>query len=251
MAVEEIKPYNQETDKAEQVEEMFDNIAPSYDFMNHAMTFGLDRVWRNKAISLLKTDLPHSADLQLLDVACGTGDITFALADRLKPCKVTGIDLSPGMLREAEQKLQSDKFAAFRESVTFQEADCLKLPFNDDSFDAVTVAYGVRNFENLLAGYQEMRRVLKPGGIICVIELCEPKNWIVNAGYHVYSRGIIPLIGKLVSGDRKAYAYLLESIKSCPSRDNMLALMREAGFHETKYKVLFPGTVAVYLAKKA
>lgn len=253
MAVEEIKPYDKDTGKAQQVEQMFDTIAPSYDFMNHAMTFGLDRVWRNKALRILRKAMSGSESLakpHILDVACGTGDVTFSLREEFSPSFVDGVDLSTGMLRQAEQKLHSPHYSRFAESITFREADCLDLPFSDCTYDAVTVAYGVRNFENLEKGYREMLRVLKPGATICVIELCEPALWPVRMLYRIYSRCIIPLMGKIVSGDRKAYSYLLDSISRCPDRKRMTSLMEKAGFSDAKYHTLFPGTVAVYTARR-
>lgn len=252
MAVEQIKPYDKDTGKAQQVEKMFDTIAPSYDFMNDAMTFGLERLWRNKALKLLRremTSLP-TVESRILDVACGTGDVSFSLRRKFDPCRVDGIDLSAGMLRQAENKLRSARYAHYADSVTFREADCLALPFDDASFDAVTVAYGVRNFENLSKGYSEMLRVLRPGGTICVIELCEPANPLIRSLYKLYSRCLIPLAGRIVSGDNKAYSYLLDSISQCPQRGEMSRLMSEAGFAGEKYRTLFPGTVAVYLARR-
>lgn len=250
MAVEEIKPYDTQGNKTEQVEQMFDSIAPSYDFMNHAMTFGLDRVWRDKAISLLMRRAGASLQSpQILDVACGTGDVSFRLRE-LIPSQVTGIDLSSGMLAQARQKLAAPRYKKFEGSIFFQEADCLELPFADDSFDIITVAYGVRNFEHLDKGYAGMLRVLRPGGILCVLELCEPSNALMRGLYRLYSRCVIPLMGRLVSGDRKAYSYLLKSIEECPQRKKMTALMERCGFREARFKALFPGTVAVYTALK-
>ncbi len=252
MAVEEIKPYDKDTGKAQQVEEMFDTIAPSYDFLNHAMTFGLDRLWRNKAIRILRKTMNGSRDLdapRLLDVACGTGDVTLSLREKFPRSDVDGVDLSAGMLRQAENKLLTPRYARYAGSVSFREADCLALPFADATYDAVTVAYGVRNFENLQKGYREMLRVLRPGGTLCVIELCEPASWPVRILYRLYSRCLIPLMGRMISGDPKAYSYLLDSIRRCPQRKEMTALMEKAGFTDTKYHTLFPGTVAVYTGR--
>lgn len=251
MAVEQIKPYNRTDGKAQQVEQMFDTIAPSYDFMNDAMTFGLDRVWRTKAIGILRRELGAAvAEPKILDVACGTGDVTFHLRQELDPCHVDGVDLSAGMLRQAEAKLATERYSRYAGSVTFTEADCLALPFADASYDAVTVAYGVRNFENLLKGYTEMLRVLRPGGVICVLELCEPANAVVRSLYKLYSRCLIPITGRIVSGDRKAYSYLLDSIDRCPRRQGMVELMHQAGFAGGRYHTLAPGTVAVYTAHR-
>lgn len=255
MAVEEINPYGDtdaNTHKSEQVEKMFDSIAPAYDFMNTAMTFGLHRIWRNSAIRMLNRQCQLSAPAtEILDVACGTGDVSFKLAREFPLSHITGVDLSPGMLQVARKKLgrltQAGKISS---PISFQVADCLNLPFADNTYKAITVAYGVRNFERLLSGYREMHRVLKPGGVLCVIELCEPKNPVMHALYRIYARHIIPLVGKCVSGDKSAYTYLPASIQACPQRQEMLELMHQAGFQKAEYKALFPGTVAVYLGQK-
>ncbi|MDE6243856.1 MAG: bifunctional demethylmenaquinone methyltransferase/2-methoxy-6-polyprenyl-1,4-benzoquinol methylase UbiE [Muribaculaceae bacterium] len=250
---EEVKPYDAHEEKGAQVEQMFDSIAPAYDFMNNAMTFGLHRYWRNRALRMLDAQMPpHSPSkpLMLLDVACGTGDVTFHL-QRLygSGARIEGIDLSGGMLAVARQRLERMP-REVQESITFTEGDCLALPYADNTFDAITVAYGVRNFADLPAGYAEIHRVLRPGGSLCVIELCEPSGALMRAGYRIYSRRLIPLVGRLVSGDRSAYTYLPQSIAACPQREAMTKLMTDAGFHKATYTTLFPGAIAIYLARK-
>lgn len=251
---EHVKPYSDTGNKSEQVEQMFDSIAPAYDFMNTAMTFGMHRSWRNRALSMLAGKLARQTSagpLRMLDVACGTGDVTFRMYDRFGPeADITGIDLSQGMLDVARRKLQ-EMSPAHRAAIKFQAADCLKLPFADNTFDAVTVAYGVRNFERLTEGYAQMLRVLRPGGVLCVIELCEPASPLTRWGYRLYSRHIIPFIGRRVSKDDRAYSYLPQSIAACPDRDAMTRLMAQAGFIHTEWHTLFPGAVAIYLARKA
>ena len=247
---ENIKPYNADTDnKGEQVEQMFDSIAPAYDFMNTAMTFGMHRLWRNKALADLKKQIGSIGKLKILDLACGTGDVTFHLAKELPQAHITGADLSRGMLAVAEKKMLGMP-AEVRERIHFCQEDALHLSFESNTFDAVTIAYGVRNFENLKSGYQEMLRVLKPGGVLCVIELCEPKNPIMRLGYKFYSRTLIPLIGRLVSKDHRAYSYLPESIAACPQRQRMTALMSSAGYAKSSCHALFPGVCAIYTATK-
>lgn len=265
--VEEVKPYSRGEHKAEQVEKMFDAIAPSYDLMNGLMTFGLHRVWRNKALRRLrrltgtaacfgrgaeKEGRPTSrgARQRILDVACGTGDVTFRLASMYPEAQILGIDLSDGMLARAHKRLDSHKHRHQSDRIVFAAADCLNLPYEDESFDAVTVAYGVRNFERLDVGFREMLRVLRPGGSICVIELCEPTNPLMRAVYKAYTRCVFPLVGRIVSGDSRAYSYLLQSIGACPQRGGMTRLMREAGFADTAYTVLFPHTVAIYTGRR-
>ena len=240
MKVEEIKPYNGEGGKAKQVEEMFDSIAPAYDFMNRAMTLGIDRWWRRVAVRMVgKTHPQH-----ILDVATGTGDFAIDLYRKLQPQQVVGIDLSQGMLDVAREKIAR---RGLSDAITVQQGDCLALPFEDGSFDAVTVAFGVRNFEHLLQGYKEMHRVLEPDGILCVVELSTPRNRVVRWFYDLYTLHIIPWMGSLKSGDRSAYRYLPQSIAAVPQGNDMLAIMREAGFTNCKVKRLTLGTCSIYV----
>lgn len=252
MTPENIKPYDNGADnKGEQVEQMFDSIAPAYDFMNTAMAFGLHRHWRDKALKELTGQLEAAGAVRpnILDLACGTGDVTLRLAAMLSQATITGADLSRGMLDVAQKK--SDKLpAADRTRISFRQADALALSFATGSFDAVTIAYGVRNFENLRAGYAEMLRVLRPGGTLCVIELCEPHNPIMRLGYKFYSRTLIPLVGRMVSRDRRAYTYLPESIAACPQRRSMTSLMEQTGFTQCRWRTLFPGVCCIYTAVK-
>lgn len=240
-----MKPYGTEGAKGSEVEQMFDNIAPAYDLMNTAMTFGMHKGWRRRALGMV-ADALRGGDV--LDVATGTGDLAFYIIRHYEPRSVAGIDLSAGMLSIARKKLESQPDLKGR--LSFAEADCLALPFADDSFDAVTVAYGVRNFERLAQGYAEMARVLKPGGKLCVIELCEPAGKVLKAAYRIYSGKIIPAVGKLVSGDSAAYSYLPASIAACPQRDQMTDLIAAAGLEQARWTTLFPGVVAVYIAQK-
>ncbi|MDE5814278.1 MAG: bifunctional demethylmenaquinone methyltransferase/2-methoxy-6-polyprenyl-1,4-benzoquinol methylase UbiE [Muribaculaceae bacterium] len=246
---EEIKPYNDEEAKGKQVGEMFDSIAPSYDFMNTMMTGGLHKRWRNRALKMAAAILPEGEPKDVLDVACGTGDVSFKLHKMFPKARITGLDLSAGMLKVAKGKLEWWD-AETRKLITFMEGDCLKMPFPDDTFDMVTVAYGVRNFERLEDGYREMRRVMKPGGVLCVIELSEPKNPLIKSGYRLYSRNVIPLVGRMVSHDTRAYSYLPESIAACPQRGDMTAMMERAGFREATFKSLTLGVITIYLASK-
>lgn len=241
---EKVNPYDDTRPKTEQVREMFNSIAPAYDFMNRAMTFGLDRWWRRRAVRMLR-DVPHDT---ILDVATGTGDIALLLARKLLPKSVTGVDLSEGMLAVARRKAES---ANLNSDVRFVEADCLALPFADNMFDCVTVAYGVRNFASLSAGYAEMHRVLRSGGTLCVIELSTPTSRKVLPFYLFYTRRIIPFVGRLVSKDVRAYSYLPESIAVVPQREEMTALMTDAGFCEATFRTLTFGVCTIYLATKS
>lgn len=247
--VTEVKPYNQEESKGKQVGEMFDSIAPAYDFMNTAMTGGLHRWWRNRALSMALKRLGNTETGKVLDVACGTGDVSFRLHELLPDAYISGLDLSPGMLKIAREKLSAMDSPA-KSHIDFTEGDSLALPYGEDSFDMVTVAYGVRNFERLQDGYAEMLRVLRPGGVLCVVELSEPDNPFVKSAYHLYSRKVIPLIGKLISHDPRAYTYLPESIAACPQRTAMTTLMTAAGFKNASFKSLTLGVVTIYLASK-
>lgn len=244
---ERINPYDNRRDKGAQVEEMFDSIAPAYDFMNTAMTFGLHRRWRNKALrAAIKAATQLPADI--LDVATGTGDVAFKLHTMLPEASITGIDLSSGMLEVARRKL-NDMAHDERKLLSFGKADCLDLPFHDGEFDLITVAYGVRNFENLHRGLCEMRRVLRSGGALCIIELSCPEGKITGLGYRLYSRHLIPAIGRLVSGDHRAYTYLPESIAAAPQREAMASCLRDAGFSDITFKSLTFGAVTYYIAK--
>jgi len=242
--VEQVTPYGDTTSaKAEQVRQMFDSIAPAYDFMNRAMTLGIDIWWRRLAVKRLKPLKPA----RILDVATGTGDFAIQLNDSLHPQHITGIDLSQGMLDEACRKVKEKGLDGM---ITFEQGDCMALPMADDTFDAVTVAFGVRNFEHLQQGYQEMARVLRPGGMLCVLELSTPTNKLIRWFYDLYTLHIIPAIGSMKSGDKSAYRYLPQSIAAVPQGDDMLQLMRNAGLHETRYKRLTLGVCTIYTAFK-
>lgn len=245
-ACEQVNPYGtaDSRHKGEQVREMFDNIAPAYDFMNRAMTFGIDRSWRRLAVRRVAALDPSA----LLDVATGTADMAIALAEAAPRCEVTGIDLSEGMLAVGRRKVAD---AGLEGRVRLEAADCLALPFADASFDVVTVAYGVRNFENLEQGYREMHRVLRPGGTLIVLELSTPVNPLVRPFYHLYTRAVIPVVGRMVAGDSRAYSYLPESIAAVPQGDVMTALMLRAGFESARCERLTLGVCSLYTAVKA
>ncbi|MDE6090608.1 MAG: bifunctional demethylmenaquinone methyltransferase/2-methoxy-6-polyprenyl-1,4-benzoquinol methylase UbiE [Duncaniella sp.] len=244
MQVEKITPYTDDSrHKSEQVREMFDAIAPAYDFMNRAMTFGIDRLWRRKAVRLMR-DIPHA---EVLDIATGTGDLAILMAERLGGSHITGVDLSEGMVEIGCRKV-ADRGLSDR--VTLTTGDCLCLPFADNSFDCITCAYGVRNFEDLAAGYREMQRVLRPGGLLVVLELSTPPSALVRPFYDIYTRYLIPTVGRMVSKDTRAYSYLPESIAAVPQRENMCEVMRGAGLTGCSYIPLTFGTCTIYTATK-
>lgn len=244
MEVEKINPYTDDPrEKSQQVREMFDAIAPAYDFMNRAMTLGIDRLWRRRAVKLL-ADAPHD---DILDIATGTGDLAIELALRLDPLSVTGVDLSEGMIEVGRRKVTD---AGLADVVSLTPGDCLSLPFTDASFDAITCAYGVRNFSDLAAGYAEMHRVLRPGGRVVILELSTPTGTLVKPLYKVYTRHVIPTLGRLISRDVRAYSYLPESIAAVPQGSHMLAIMAAAGFTHTRVIPLTFGACSIYTAVK-
>ncbi len=242
--VEQIKPYGPDhRDKTEQVREMFDSIAPAYDFMNRAMTLGIDKLWRRKAVGLLRS-ATHD---DILDIATGTGDLAIAMARRLDPLTVTGVDLSAEMIEIGRRKV---KEKGLGEIVTLGLGDCLMLPVPDESFDAVTCAYGVRNFADIPAGYAEMHRVMRPGGTVMILELSTPRSPLVKPLYDLYTRTLIPMAGRLVSKDTRAYSYLPESIAAVPQGQAMCRLMEQAGFTGARAIPLTFGTCTIYTATK-
>ena len=243
MDCEEITPYSDRRDKTGQVREMFDNIAPAYDFMNRAMTLGVDRRWRRIMVDALAR---HGA-VDILDVATGTGDVAIQIARTIPESILTGIDLSENMIEVGRKKIAE---AGLSERITLVQGDCLELPMPDNGFDAVTVAYGVRNFSDLRKGYLQMARVLRPGGLLAVLELSTPRSPLVRPFYNIYTRCIIPAVGRLVSKDSSAYTYLPKSIEAVPQGDGMLALMREAGLTDAHCRRFTFGVCTLYTAVK-
>lgn len=243
MRPEDITPYDHTRGKTEQVREMFDNIAPAYDFMNRAMSLGLDKGWRRRAVNMVKAGTPS----RVVDIATGTGDFAISLAEAMPQASVTGLDLSEGMVTIGRRKVEARGLA---DRVRLVTGDCLARPLPSGEADAVTVAFGVRNFADLEAGYRAMLDMLTPGGMLCVIELSTPAGALVKPFYNLYTRGIIPAVGKLVSRDRRAYSYLPESIAAVPARDAMLRLMENAGFSNCKYHSLTFGVCTIYTANR-
>lgn len=240
---ETILPYNEDGHKEEQVEQMFDNIAPSYDLLNHLLSWGIDKGWRRKAIDKLGEHHPSS----ILDIATGTGDFAILGAKRIKPTKVVGADISEGMMRIGRTKVQKEGLESI---ISFQREDCLHLSFDDNSFDAVTVAYGVRNFENLDEGLVEMHRVLKDGGHLLIVELASPPRFPMKQLFWLYSHIVMPLIGRLVSGDSRAYAYLPATMEAFPQGEVMEDILRKAGYRDIYWMRFTFGLCTMYLAKK-
>lgn len=239
---EELKPYNNKETKHKQIEQMFDNIAPAYDSMNRFMSFRLDIKWRRKSLEYLQKDKPQ----QILDIATGTGDLAIDIAKILKPKKIIGADLSTKMMSIASEKVKENKLENI---ISFQKEDCTNLSFEDNSFDAVSLGFGIRNFEDISAGLNEIYRVLKPKGRVCIIELSKPNNPIYKIGYNLYTK-IIPFIGSFFSKDKKAYKYLPKSIDLVPQGKNMIKLIEKAGFKDTINKTYTFGVCSLYLGTK-
>jgi demethylmenaquinone methyltransferase/2-methoxy-6-polyprenyl-1,4-benzoquinol methylase len=230
-----------------EVRQMFNDISRRYDFLNHFLSFGIDRRWRARVRREIRdfagTRLP---ELRILDVATGTGDLAIALA-RLKPASVTGIDIAGAMLGLGREKVAQRRLEGL---IAFREADAEHIPFPDDSFDAVTVAFGVRNYENLSQGLSEMRRVMKPGGLMLILEFSHPERFPFRQVFGFYSSHVIPLFGRLVSGSPHAYTYLPASVAAFPSGTDFLRIMEIAGLGELRQIPLTGGVATLYSGKK-
>ena len=242
-AQEKIKPYEGNAHKREQVEQLFDNIAPTYDALNHTLSFGFDRAWRRKAIKTLATYSPAT----VLDVATGTGDFALAIARELRLRHVVAADISEGMMRVGREKAARE---GLHDIVSFQKEDCSHLSFADDSFDAVTITFGVRNFEDLDACLGETRRVLRKGGHLVLLELSYPNNRLWRALFTIYSKIIMPVVGRLISGDDSAYTYLPETMKAFPQGEVMREILLKNGFTKATFHRLTMGICTLYVAEK-
>jgi demethylmenaquinone methyltransferase/2-methoxy-6-polyprenyl-1,4-benzoquinol methylase len=238
-----VLPYkDKDSSKKKQVAEMFDNISHKYDFLNHFLSLGIDIRWRKKAIKLLKEIQPKN----ILDIATGTGD--FAIESlSLNPDKVVGVDISEGMLSVGREKLKKRKLD---DRITLESGDSEDLPFEDNKFDAIIVAFGVRNFENLEKGLAEMFRVLRPGGKVVVLEFSKPKSFPFKQFYNFYFKNILPTLGKTISKDNAAYTYLPESVKSFPDGQNFTSILDKLGFKNTVCKPLTFGISSIYTGIK-
>lgn len=238
-----VTPYqDSKLNKKQQVAKMFNNIAWRYDFLNHFLSFGIDRYWRRKAISFLKSKPPQI----ILDVASGTGDLAIA-AMNLNPVKIYGIDISEDMLKIGREKIRKKNL---HDKIELLESDSENLIFEDNKFDAITVGFGVRNFENLEKGLSEMLRVLKPGGRAVILEFSKPKSSIIRLLYSFYSSKICPWLGNMISKDPVAYTYLNKSVAAFPEGENFATILRKTGYKEVKIKALTLGVVTIYTGKK-
>jgi demethylmenaquinone methyltransferase/2-methoxy-6-polyprenyl-1,4-benzoquinol methylase len=241
---ENITPYHTENaSKKEQVATMFNNISGTYDFLNHFLSLGIDILWRKKAIKELKSLKPKN----ILDVATGTGDFAFESIKILKPDQIVGVDISSGMLEVAKKKIAQRNLGHI---FSVKLGDSEKLPFSDNQFDAITVAYGVRNYENLEKGLADMFRVLKPGGKIVILEFSKPQQFPIKQTYNFYFKHITPFFGRLFSKDGRAYSYLPESVAAFPDGKAFTNLMETVGFSQTKQTTLTFGISSIYTGIK-
>ena len=241
-----VKPYQQEggDSKRQQVEKMFDNIAPYYDFLNRFLSLGIDKSWRKKAIAQLKSYEPKV----VLDVATGTADLALETAKQIPNIdRIVGIDISNQMLEIGRQKIGKK---ALDEKIELIQADSENLPFEDNTFDAITVAFGVRNFEHLEEGLKEMNRVLKPDGKLIVLEFSRPTTFPFKQGFNAYFKYLLPTIGKLRSKDPRAYQYLYESVQAFPDGKDFVRILEQTGYKSNQWKSLSLGICAIYTGKK-
>jgi len=238
-----VKPYKDDASaKKEQVAKMFDNISARYDFLNHLLSFGIDKGWRKKVVRFASVSKPQ----RILDIATGTGDLALALSSTGAK-EIIGLDISKGMLEVGRQKVIKAKLA---QKIDLQYGDSENIPFDSNSFDLVTAAFGVRNFENLDKGLTEMQRVLKPGGKLIVLEFSQPEKAPFKQVFGFYSKRILPTIGKIVSKDQSAYSYLPESVDAFPYGSAFLSRLQDCGFKNSQAEQLTFGVASMYTAEK-
>ena len=222
---------------------MFDNIAPTYDKLNHRLSWKIDYGWRKKAISKLKPFCPQ----KILDIATGTGDFAILAAEMLNAQQVVAVDISEGMMEIGKKKVEKKKLD---EIVTFEKQDCMSLSYEDEVFDAITSAFGIRNFQELDKGLKEMHRVMKAGGHLSIVELTQPTRFPMKQIFWIYSHTILPVYGRLVSNDRDAYSYLTKTIEAFPQGEEMVEILKRAGFSEASFSRQTFGISTIYFAKK-
>ena len=242
--MEKVTPYNQDQgSKKEQVAKMFNNISKRYDLLNHLLSCGIDILWRKKAIKYLKGQNPK----RMLDIATGTGDFAIEAYNTIKPNLINGIDISQGMLDVGIEKMKKSNLD---KNIILELGDSENIQFEDNTFDAATVAFGVRNFENLELGLQEIFRVLKPNGKLIILEFSKPHIFPFKQLYHFYFNTILPTIGKLISKDDSAYRYLPESVQAFPDGKLFLEILKKTGYKDAKWKSLTLGISSIYIAQK-
>ena len=240
---EQIKPYDRSGDKGQQVEKMFDAIAPTYDRLNHQLSWNIDKGWSRKAIAAIAPYHPRT----VLDVATGTGDFAILAARMLQPDRLVGADISEGMMDVGRKKVAQ---CGLGHVISFAKEDCMALSFPEDTFDAVTAAFGIRNFPDLDRGLAEMCRVLKKGGHLCIVELTQPMRFPMHQLFKIYSHSVMPMIGRIVSKDISAYSYLTRTIEAFPQGERMMDILAKAGFENASFQRLTFGICTLYLATK-
>ena len=238
-----VKPYNKkDSSKKQEVAEMFDNISKRYDFLNHFLSMGIDKIWRKKAVKILKKYNPKI----ILDIATGTGDFAIS-AMKTNPTKIVGLDLSEGMLEIGRKKMKKKGLDGIIEMI---QGDSENLPFGDNHFDGYTVGFGVRNFENLEKGLSEMLRVLKPGAPGIILEFSKPKKFPIKQTFKFYSKFIIPIVGKTISKDAEAYSYLPESVAAFPEGQDFIDIMQKVGYKNITSRLVSGGIATIYVGEK-
>ena len=240
---EKIKPYDGDGEKGKLIAEMFDNIAPTYDTLNHRLSGNIDKGWRKKAIRQLQPFHPK----KMLDIATGTGDFAILAAKELKPEHLIGADISEGMMAIGREKV---KAAGLSDVISFQKEDCLNLSFPDNSFDAVTAAFGIRNFQNLDKGLAEICRVLKKGGHLSIVELTTPVKFPMKQLFRIYSNTFLLNYAKFISKDKSAYEYLNKTVEAFPQGEKMMEIFQKAGFAKSSFRRLTFGICTMYFAEK-
>lgn len=238
-----MKPYNTDQTKKEEVREMFDNIAPKYDLLNHTLSMSIDRVWRRRVVGEVRRAKPG----RILDVATGTGDLAIAMARRIRDVQVLGVDLSEQMLAVARRKIEARGLDG---RIVLDRGDAERLAVADASVDVATVAFGVRNFGDLGAGLRELARTIKPGGNVVILEFSRPRNRVFRALYEFYSYKILPRIGGLVSRDKRAYEYLPASVGEFPAPEEFMAMMARAGFRNCRARSQSFGIAQIYIGER-
>lgn len=238
-----MKPYNSEESKKVQVRDMFDNIAPTYDRLNHILSVNIDRLWRRRVVRLVRRMHPQ----HLLDVATGTGDLAIAMAGQISDCTIHGVDLSAQMLAIAREKVAA---RGLSERISLAVGDAEHLDVADESVDVATVAFGVRNFENLELGLREMHRTIKPGGHIVILEFSTPRARIFGALYRWYSHKVLPFVGRLISRDGAAYDYLPSSVDEFPAPERFMQMLAGVGFKNCKARSQSFGIAQIYTAER-
>ncbi len=242
-AQERVQPYGKAGSKGVLVEEMFNNIAPTYDRLNHRLSLSIDYSWRRQAVKALAEHCPQT----VLDIATGTGDIALLIAQTLHPQQIIGADISEKMMAIGAEKVRA---AGLQDIITFAHEDCMALSFDDNTFDAVTSAFGIRNFEDLDLGLREICRVLRPGGVFVAIEATTPRTFPMKQLFTIYAKTIIPLYGQLIARDKGAYEYLTNSVAAFPQGEAMQKILTAAGFTDVSFHRMTGGICTRYIAIK-